>query len=74
MEKPHLGFIGIGVMGTPMSGHLAGAGYPLTIHDIERSRAESVTSTYRNITIADIPREGKQRQQSGMLGRKYYRS
>ena len=27
-ERPRIGFIGLGIMGTPMAGHLAAAGYP----------------------------------------------
>jgi 3-hydroxyisobutyrate dehydrogenase-like beta-hydroxyacid dehydrogenase len=40
MDKPRIGFIGLGVMGLPMAGHLAAAGYPLTVYDIS---AESMT-------------------------------
>ena len=29
--KPAVGFIGLGVMGRPMAGHLLDAGYPLTV-------------------------------------------
>jgi 2-hydroxy-3-oxopropionate reductase len=36
MTKPTVGFIGLGIMGRPMSGHLIKAGYPLTVHDINR--------------------------------------
>ena len=35
-----IGFIGLGIMGTPMAGHLAAAGYPLTVYDLDRSAAE----------------------------------
>jgi len=33
----HIGFIGLGVMGRPMAGHLLAAGHRLTVHN--RSRA-----------------------------------
>ncbi len=36
MNKPRIGFIGIGIMGALMAGHLARAGYPLTVLDIDR--------------------------------------
>lgn len=36
-----VGFLGVGQMGRPMSGHLAAAGYPLVVHD---PRAEAVAS------------------------------
>jgi 3-hydroxyisobutyrate dehydrogenase len=35
MSKPSIGFVGLGVMGFPMAGHLAAAGYPLRVHDID---------------------------------------
>jgi 3-hydroxyisobutyrate dehydrogenase-like beta-hydroxyacid dehydrogenase len=56
MSKPHLGFIGIGVMGTPMSGHLAQAGYELTLHDINRAAAERAAVAHAGIRVAVTPR------------------
>ncbi len=37
MAKPTVGFIGLGIMGKPMSGHLVSAGYDVVVHN--RSRA-----------------------------------
>ena len=37
MTKPTVGFIGLGIMGKPMSGHLVSAGYDVVVHN--RSRA-----------------------------------
>jgi len=34
--KETIGFIGLGIMGRPMSGHLIKAGYPLIVHDLNR--------------------------------------
>ena len=35
IETPQrLGFIGLGVMGGPMAGHLAAAGYTVTAYDL----------------------------------------
>jgi 3-hydroxyisobutyrate dehydrogenase len=56
MSKPHIGFIGIGVMGAPMSGNLAKAGYELTILDVNRAAAEQVASTHKDILVADTPK------------------
>ena len=44
MDKPRIGFIGLGVMGLPMAGHLAAAGYSLTVYDIsaESMLAQSI--------------------------------
>ena len=38
--KPRVGFIGTGVMGAPMAGHLLRAGYPLTVFNRTRAKAE----------------------------------
>ena len=56
MSKPHIGFIGIGVMGTPMSGHLAQADYTLTLQDINRAAAERAAGAHAGIGVADSPR------------------
>ena len=37
IPRLRIGFIGLGLMGKPMAGHLLKAGYPLTVHN--RSRA-----------------------------------
>ena len=37
---PTVGFIGTGIMGASMAGHLRAAGYPLHIHNRTRSKAE----------------------------------
>jgi 3-hydroxyisobutyrate dehydrogenase len=42
--KTKLAFIGLGIMGKPMAGHLLGAGYPLTIHTRTRSKADDLIS------------------------------
>lgn len=39
---PAVGFIGTGVMGRSMAGHLMQAGYPLHVHTRTRARAESL--------------------------------
>lgn len=52
-----IGFIGLGVMGTPMSGHLAKAGHSLTVLDVDRAKAERVAAANPGVRIADTPRE-----------------
>ena len=52
-----IGFIGLGVMGTPMAGHLANAGHMLTVLDIDRAKAERLAATHGNVAIAATPRE-----------------
>ncbi len=56
MDLPRIGFIGLGVMGSPMAGHLARAGYPLTVHDVDASKAEAVAAEHQGVRIAPDPR------------------
>ncbi len=35
-------FIGLGIMGAPMAGHLLKAGHPVTVHTRTQSRAEEL--------------------------------
>jgi 3-hydroxyisobutyrate dehydrogenase-like beta-hydroxyacid dehydrogenase len=51
-----LAFIGLGVMGAPMAGHLAAAGHQLTVYNRTRTRAEDWVQRYgglRAITPAE---------------------
>ncbi|MEX0331534.1 MAG: NAD(P)-dependent oxidoreductase [Puniceicoccaceae bacterium] len=41
-RKPVVGFIGTGVMGRSMAGHIIQAGYPLLVHTRTRSKAEEL--------------------------------
>jgi 3-hydroxyisobutyrate dehydrogenase-like beta-hydroxyacid dehydrogenase len=52
-----IGFIGLGVMGTPMAGHLVRAGHELTVLDIDRAKAERLAATHAKVRIAASPRE-----------------
>ncbi|MEE8350563.1 MAG: NAD(P)-dependent oxidoreductase, partial [Acidobacteriota bacterium] len=42
--KIRVGFIGLGIMGQPMAGHLLGAGYPLSVYNRTTSKAEDLAS------------------------------
>jgi len=42
MKTTQIGFIGTGVMGCSMAGHLLKAGYPLHVHNRTKSRAEEL--------------------------------
>ena len=57
MTKPSIGFIGLGVMGKHMSGHLARAGYTLTVHDIDSQRAAAVAAEHPGMKVVGSPRE-----------------
>ncbi len=41
MVKPIAAFVGLGVMGYPMAGHLAAAGYPMRVYNRTASKAEA---------------------------------
>jgi 3-hydroxyisobutyrate dehydrogenase len=57
MPNERLGFIGLGIMGAPMAGHLAKAGYRLTLFDLNPEAARRVAAPYNNVAIAVSPRE-----------------
>ena len=42
MDKKKIAFIGLGAMGKSMAGHLAGAGYPLTVYDLNPAPVEAL--------------------------------
>jgi 3-hydroxyisobutyrate dehydrogenase-like beta-hydroxyacid dehydrogenase len=49
-----IAFIGLGVMGFPMAGHLAASGHELTVFNRTRARADLWTRTYKG-AAADTP-------------------
>ncbi len=52
-NKPRIGFIGLGIMGQSMAGHLLAAGHPLTIFN--RSRGKAAGLLARGAQWADTP-------------------
>lgn len=54
-DSPRVGFVGLGIMGTPMSGHLADAGYDVTVFDIHEATAAALAATKHGIGIAASP-------------------
>ncbi len=54
-DKPSIGWIGTGVMGSSMAGHLLDAGFPLTLTTRTREKAESLIE--RGAIWAESPRE-----------------
>ncbi len=57
MEKPAIGFIGIGVMGAPMATHLSEAGYRLAIHDLDRSKADNLAAEHEEIVVKETAKD-----------------
>ena len=45
MSKPKIGFIGLGIMGKPMAGHLIDAGYDLVVHNRNRDAVDELVGT-----------------------------
>jgi 3-hydroxyisobutyrate dehydrogenase-like beta-hydroxyacid dehydrogenase len=52
-----IGFVGLGVMGGPMAGHLAAAGHPLTVLDIDPAAAERLRARFPAVRVARTPAE-----------------
>ena len=56
MSKPKVAFIGLGVMGYPMAGHLANAGYQTRVYNRTTAKAEQWCRDYQG-DYAQTPRE-----------------
>jgi len=52
-----VGFIGLGVMGAPMAGHLAKAGHPVSVYDIAPGAAQQLAASQPGIAARATPRE-----------------
>jgi 3-hydroxyisobutyrate dehydrogenase-like beta-hydroxyacid dehydrogenase len=55
MSKPNVGFVGLGVMGFPMAGHLLAAGYSLSVHDIDSGVLQRVRNEMPAARVAATP-------------------
>src|ERR1700722_12992365 len=56
MQKERIGFIGLGVMGGPMAQHVAAAGYPLTVYDIDDGAITRLQARRPEVARAKSPR------------------
>ena len=61
MKKPRIGFIGTGVMGAPMAGHLSKAGYEVAIYDIRRENMERAAAKNDRVMIRGTPKSVAER-------------
>jgi 3-hydroxyisobutyrate dehydrogenase len=52
-NSTRLAFIGLGIMGRPMAGHLLAAGYPLVVHSRSKNKADELLA--RGAAWADSP-------------------
>ncbi|ERI07514.1 NAD(P)-dependent oxidoreductase [Aneurinibacillus aneurinilyticus] len=59
VTKPTIGFIGTGVMGKSMAGHLLTAGYPVHVYNRTKAKAEDLISSGAvwNDTVAELSSE-----------------
>ncbi len=57
--KETVGFVGLGIMGLPMSLNLIKAGYPLTVYN--RTRTKTAEPAAEGAAVADSPKEVAQR-------------
>ena len=57
MNKPTIGFIGLGVMGKPMAGNLAKAGYPLAVHDKKAAQADRLSREFAHVRAVESPKQ-----------------
>ncbi|HSH07115.1 MAG TPA: NAD(P)-dependent oxidoreductase [Burkholderiales bacterium] len=55
MAATRIGFVGLGVMGAPMAGHLLAAGYPLTVHDIDETALRGFVAAHPAASAAPTP-------------------
>ena len=55
IQKPHIGFIGMGSMGSLMAMRLLQAGYPLSVYD--RTKEKTQEAVQNGAKLADTPRD-----------------
>ncbi|MCP3955983.1 MAG: NAD(P)-dependent oxidoreductase [Desulfobacterales bacterium] len=55
MTKQTVCFIGMGVMGSPMAGHVANAGHPTTVYNRTQEKANAWAAKYPGIAAVDLP-------------------
>ncbi len=58
MSKKRIGFVGLGIMGQPMAGHLLAAGHRLTVYNRTRSKTQDLER--RGAAVADSPAQAAQ--------------
>lgn len=56
-HEHRIGFVGLGVMGVPMSGHLVDAGYTVTVFDVDPRRTDAVAADKPTVRVAASPVE-----------------
>ena len=57
MGSQRIGFIGLGVMGLPMAGHLATAGHALTVYDLNQQVLARLRANHPGVAVAASPKD-----------------
>ena len=57
VSRPAVGFVGLGIMGKPMAGHLADAGYRLSVCDMDAVQAEAVAAKHPKVQVMSSPKD-----------------
>jgi 3-hydroxyisobutyrate dehydrogenase-like beta-hydroxyacid dehydrogenase len=60
-SKHPVGFIGLGIMGRPMAGHILKAGHPLAVYNRTRSKTAEIEAG--GAVVADSPAEAAARSE-----------
>jgi 3-hydroxyisobutyrate dehydrogenase len=55
MIKQKVSFIGLGVMGSPMAGHVASAGHPTTVYNRTQGKADAWVAQYPGMAADNLP-------------------
>lgn len=55
--RPRIGFVGLGVMGSPMAGHLAKAGFEVSVFDILATVSRTLADSHTGISARAMPAE-----------------
>ena len=58
-----IGFVGLGIMGEPMVGHLAAAGNELAVFDVNAEAVGRVVVNYPEVTVAESPADLERRSE-----------
>ncbi len=56
-ERPRIGFIGLGIMGHPMAGHLAKAGFTMSAYDTDPAAIQRLRDIHPSVDAADSAAE-----------------
>jgi len=55
MENTRIGFVGLGIMGAPMAGHLVEAGYRVAVHDLDGAAVRQFRDRHPGASTAQTP-------------------